>query len=101
MSLWLHPYGGEQVAWYLYVVDGVWLSMVLKILVNELIDVKSYLCEKGLCAGLRKYIGFWNAIDWVSVTSAIQLTARWIQQLGNISSIREKMESARLDVTGS
>lgn len=101
MSLWLHPYGGEQVAWYLYVIDFIWLSMVLKILVNELIDVKSYLCELGLCAGLMKYIGFWNAIDWVSVTSAIQLMARWIQQLGKISSIREKMESANLNVTGS
>mmetsp|Transcript_98654 Transcript_98654/g.180103 ORF Transcript_98654/g.180103 Transcript_98654/m.180103 type:complete len:733 (-) Transcript_98654:24-2222(-) len=98
MSLWLHPY---HEAWYLYVIDSIWLLMVAKILVTELIDVKSYLCELGLIKGLMRYIGFWNAIDWISVSSAVQLLVRWIQLMQKIHGVAEFMEGGDLSIEGS
>lgn len=98
MSLWLHPY---HKAWYLYLIDSIWMLMVAKILFTELMDVKSYLCTMGVVRGLMSYIGFWNAIDWISVSSAIQLLVRWIYMVQKIHGISEFMEGGDLSIAGS
>ncbi len=75
--------------------DGVWISLLLKIFVEESIDIVSFWRQLGILHGTYEYLEPANAVDWFSLGfAALQITL-WFQHLTNMGKIREHLGRLR------
>jgi hypothetical protein len=97
VSIWIHPYHN----WLCWVFDCAWLSIVMKIFVEEIMDLCTHICRHGPMTGFARYIGPANFVDWLSVISAMVLVAFWIQHQFMLETMRQLMREADYKIPGS
>jgi len=98
MSIWVDPY---HCTWRTYVLDGVWLLLVLKTLVEEGSDLIKHVILLGLRRGLSQYMTVYNFVDWVNIIFSITIVSMWILHLGRLGKLYDIIKRADVDVPGS
>merc|ERR1712178_640054 len=84
-----------------YVVDGLLLILVLKILFGEGIEVWRDCRLKGFRTGVREYLSPGNFVDWLSVIYFFILMGFWLFHMKLLSELRDGLRPANVDVVGS
>eukprot|EP00928_Gymnodinium_smaydae_P021197 TRINITY_DN18250_c0_g3_i1.p1 TRINITY_DN18250_c0_g3~~TRINITY_DN18250_c0_g3_i1.p1 ORF type:complete len:958 (-),score=117.64 TRINITY_DN18250_c0_g3_i1:466-3339(-) len=77
ISYWLSPYH----AWYNYLFDGIWVCLVLKIVIEESLDVFRHVQILGVSRGFRSYLSPINFVDWAGVLHGVLIMYMWIENL--------------------
>lgn len=63
----------------IFTFDALYIIFLLHPLVNELKDLLHSMRHAGVADGLKSYLGFWNLVDWMSISMGIVSTQLWIQ----------------------
>ncbi len=79
-SSWMSPLHWHRGIMYIgpmLCADMVWFILTFYMLVNELIEIKGVIGRKGVKGLYTEYFGFWNAVDWISITTAFQILGQF------------------------
>lgn len=96
MSIWLTPYSN----WYNYVLDIVWVLMLLRVFFEEGWEALKTLCRLGCRKGFGEYCGFWNGVDWLSVLYGFVIMVMWLVHLTRVSNMVGILKSGSLNTPG-
>merc|ERR1712224_690919 len=97
VSIWVDAYP----SWACYAADFMWLFLVGRILVYEVVDIVSSIRLSGCKGGLMEYMNPWNIVDWLSILFAAILIAIWINYLMALGKLRGWLDKVDLSTPGS
>lgn len=94
---WLYPYHG----WWCYLADGVWLALVIRLLLDDVVSIYRYWKELGFIKGTCAYMTPGNVICWLTVLYNFAIIACWLLYLNDTKELREHVIEADLTIPGS
>lgn len=97
VSVWLSPYHG----WWNYVLDGLWMLLVLKLFLEELIEIAVNMKRFGCCRGIKKYANLANCIDLLSVAYSGIIVYIWYLHIMDLMQLKEYLAQANPHIPGS
>ena len=85
--------------WFYVLYDVIWLLGLLHIMRNEFTEVSWY-CKNKSCAAIwEEYVGFWNMVDWLSITMGSAIVGLAIRSMIEMSGVNEAMLSVDRKIT--
>mmetsp|Transcript_7419 Transcript_7419/g.16971 ORF Transcript_7419/g.16971 Transcript_7419/m.16971 type:complete len:897 (+) Transcript_7419:48-2738(+) len=96
VSFYIHPYHG----WWCWASDGIWLALIAKLFIEETIEILKHIRQLGCGTGLKTYMSFANAVDWISILYAFGLVGFWLMHLDRLAKMSRLMESGDTTVPG-
>eukprot|EP00438_Fugacium_kawagutii_P030892 Skav215845 [mRNA] locus=scaffold1630:133564:135915:- [translate_table: standard] len=97
MSVWVNFSQFTAANVPVMVFAGIWLLCLLYIFINEIIEIVSVIRNaesRWHRALIEDYLGFWNIVDWLSISVAAAVIAFWLSlamQTGNLQSKLDQM----------
>merc|ERR1719215_110985 len=91
VSFFLHPYH-QQDGVHCYVADILFLVLMLKLLVEESIDLIKHRAQLGFVKGTQVYTSFANVVDWASIMYFFLLMVFWFLQLNRLHELTDVLK---------
>lgn len=86
----LDPYEKQ----WLIAFDIIFVLLVLRLLIMEALDIVHTYRHRLPDSGtdwIKEYLGFWNAVDWISIGFTFALVIMWLESVGKISGLEEEL----------
>jgi len=95
-SFWLFPYHD----WSCYLLDCMLAVLILKIVVEEGIDVALHWRQMGVIQGTKVYARLANMVDWLSAVLAVVIVAYWCDHLFQLDKVTNLLDGADHQIPG-
>jgi len=97
VTFWLNPYHD----WRNYVADSVWVLLVGKIALEEVLEMRSIARVHGWRQMPHVYLAISNSIDWANILIVIGIMVEWYFHLNQLGRLHETLELADISEVGS
>jgi len=97
VSIWMSPYSDTSC----YVVDILFVLMVLKLFVEEATEIARTVKREGCRKGLNQYFGFKRVVDWASLVYSFTIFGMWASWCMQVSNLNAFLADANADIPGS
>lgn len=85
LSAFAQTWNSKQSIFY----DLIWIMCILYIIVVEGMEIVDVLREHGTMGLVTEYIGFWNAVDWVSVVAGLVICTMFLANVNNLAKMND------------
>eukprot|EP00928_Gymnodinium_smaydae_P084976 TRINITY_DN6826_c0_g2_i1.p1 TRINITY_DN6826_c0_g2~~TRINITY_DN6826_c0_g2_i1.p1 ORF type:complete len:1042 (-),score=231.14 TRINITY_DN6826_c0_g2_i1:33-3158(-) len=99
----LFPYSTYANWWtysYYIAFDSIWVACLLHTLQVEMREIRRVVKQKGCAALQTDYIGFWNAVDWMSVIGGLIIVTLCLVSIRGTNRVNAETQALDPDVLG-